>query len=45
MIPQVIITKLSCMSVVMAVRSVSILIISPLYKEVNCITEILSKLY
>lgn len=33
------------MVIVMAAGSISILVISPLYKEVNCITEIQSKLY
>lgn len=45
MVPGAIITKLSFMVIEVAARSISILVVSPLYKEVNYITEIQPKLY
>lgn len=45
MVPEAVITKLSFMATEVAVRSISIFLVSPLYKEVSYITEIQPKLY
>lgn len=45
MVPGAIIKQLSFMVIEMAAKPISILVVSPLYKEANCITEIQRKLY